>query len=249
MADVFGAAWDELPEAQKRALLDACPEVKAVVLQTALAVARTFKREDAIRLCPKKAERNVLETAARELKLVVLDCAAEPHAMDGRLPFEFASRTGHVGIEVKSGPSTVPTDETEKFLDDLTSKNYAAGLLVSLRSPIAKMPRGLHVERALSATGSAWAVFVSPLPHDGGMESLTRNALSLATLLSESSAPLSGAGTLAERVHGEADALSLVRKRLRDDDALARHRTDRNLDALGSLQQRLFASVSVPRDA
>lgn len=97
------------------------------------------------------------------------------------------SGRGPIGIEVKSGTNAISTDEVDKFRSDLAMGNFVVGIFASLRAPIAKMPRGLHVQREVSLRGAVLAVYVSPVVGESAMMQLTRCALSLACTLAEQS--------------------------------------------------------------
>lgn len=92
----------DLDEDERCALMEADELVLRVALRTAASVARTLRAEDvaARPVAARKAERDVLELAARELQLLVLHTAAVPHALDGRLPLCIETGRGLIGIEV-----------------------------------------------------------------------------------------------------------------------------------------------------
>lgn len=258
---LFEAAWQELTEDRRAALRAADPLVARIALETAAVVAETLRAEDAAGrpVSARKAEKDVLEIAAKELQLLVLHTAASPHSLDGQIPMSIETGSGAIGIEVKSGAHTISSDEVDKFRADLCQGHFAVGVFVSLRAPIAKIPRGVHVQRELSLGGAILTIFVSPVGGDGAMVHLARGALSLACVFARQTP--GGAGRLESRdavareamlnaedlsstLLGEVTALGCVRKRLREEEDGFQRRVDRASDALAGVQHRLTSTIS-----
>lgn len=254
------AAWADLSPEEQIAIGGADTVMQTISLKLAATVAHTLRREDVESrpICARKAERDVLEMASKELKLLVFKTGDSPHAMDGQIPMAIETGRGAIGIEVKSGLSTVGTEEVCKFREDLLLRNFVVGVFVSLRAPIAKIPRGMHVQRELSLMGSVPCIFVSP-PGGDAMQHLTRGALTLACTLAEDApqrreiSQASNAMTHEHRkdlekigrvVTDEIAALGLTRKRFRDEEELFHKRVERATEALGATQQRLGATVA-----
>jgi hypothetical protein len=236
-------AWRLLSEERRAVLLAAEELVQLVALETAASVAQHLRKEQlASRPCARRVERDLLEQAAKELQLLVRHTASSPHALDGQIPQCIDSERGRIGIEVKSGATTIATDEVDKFRNDLAQGPYAAGLLLSPYAPIAKVPRGLHVQSEITLLGARPAIFVSPPAPNDVMPQLTRNALSLAVALARDGGDRRS--LLADVLHQEADALGLARKRLREDEDAHRRRFERASDAIHAVQCRLAVSAS-----
>ena len=247
-------AWESLTEEKRSALQEADARIRLIALETAAVVASALRPQDMpTRVsCARKFEKDVLELAAKDLQVLVLHTAATPHALDGQIPFSIESGTGRVGIEVKSGLTTISTEEVDKFRNDLSLSAYAAGVFVSLRAPISKIPRGIHVQRELSTAGPTNCVYVSPVQSDHLMQNLTRSALATAITLAKTRASypdtdraelLMDAQEVGTVVQREIDAIGQVRKRMREDDEVHRKRVDRASDALVGVQHRLQSSV------
>lgn len=262
LRNILDGAWCSLSLDDKRILANADNLVKAVALKTAVAVAQTLRSEDIEHrpICARKAERDVLEMAAKELKMLVMRTADMPHAMDGQIPLAMESGNGLIGIEVKSGACSISTDEVNKFREDLVMSSFAVGIFVSLRAPIAKFPKGIHVQQELSLVGSIPCIFISPLANEHVMTNLTRSAMALACMLARrnslktiKSHPSTHETMTAEHrkdleqlgllIHEEIAALSITRKRLRDEEEAFHRRVSRASDALMATQQRLSQSI------
>ena len=253
--DVLRRGTQDLEDDERRVLVEADVLVLHVAFRTAASVARTLRAADVAHrpVAARKAERDVLELAARELHLLVLHTAAVPHALDGRLPLCMETGRGLVGIEVKSGLQTIATDEVEKFRSDVAHGGFAAAIFVSLRAPIAKIPRGLHVQQELALGGLVPALFVSPLAlgPEQSMTQLLRGVLALACFLTKPPpAPAragggdsAALGALGELLAEEAEALGAARKRFRDDEEVSSRRTDRAVDAIRGVQTRLSSAA------
>ena len=257
---LFEAAWEELTEDRRAALRAADPLITRIALETAAVVAETLRAEDSAGrpVSARKAEKDVLEIAAKELQLLVLHTAASPHALDGQIPMSIETGSGAIGIEVKSGTHTIASDEVDKFRADLCQSPFAVGVFVSLRAPIAKIPRGVHVQRELSLGGAVMTIFVSPVGTEGAMVHLARGALSLACLFARQTRGRAGrlesgdaareamldAEDLGAAILGEVTALGCVRKRLREEEDGFQRRVDRASDALAGVQHRLSSTVS-----
>jgi len=254
---LFEAAWGELTEDRRGALRAADPLVTRIALETAAVVAETLRAEDVAGrpVSARKAEKDVLEIAAKELQLLVLHTAASAHALDGQIPMSIETGSGAIGIEVKSGTHTIATDEVDKFRADLCQSPFAVGVFVSLRAPIAKIPRGVHVQRELSLGGAVLAIFVSPVGTESAMVHLARGALSLACLFARQTRgrlesddaareAVLNAEDLGAAILGEVTALGCVRKRLREEEDGFQRRVDRASDALAGVQHRLSSTVS-----
>ena len=126
LRDILDGAWCSLNLDEKRSLANADNLVKVVALKTAIAVAHTLRLEDIEHrpICARKAEKDVLEMAAKELKMLVTRTADMPHAMDGQIPLAMESGNGLIGIEVKSGACSISTDEVNKFREDLVMSSF-----------------------------------------------------------------------------------------------------------------------------
>ena len=124
--EVLKDAWLGLSKDERSSLIEADILVKRVALRTAAAVAQTLKKEDieSRPVCARKAERDVLELAAKELRLLVMKTTDMPHAMDGQIPLAIESGCGLIGIEVKSGYYTISTEEVNKFREDLIMGSF-----------------------------------------------------------------------------------------------------------------------------
>lgn len=232
---LFDDAWLSLSEAKRGALRAADPALLQASLEAAAAVATVLRGQVAHRsVCARKAERDLLELAAKELKLLVVPTGSSPHSLDGHF---FVQGGGCVGVEVKSGATTVPSDEVDKFRRDLAQGAYAAGLFVSTRAAIAKTPRGVYVSRDLTLRGVCFTVFVSPA--GGDVFPLLKNGLALSKLLAEMDR--ANDKLAAEHLGCEVEVLGQVRKRLRDESEEMVRRIDRASDALCGVQQRLGA--------
>lgn len=252
----LASAWRHLNKEQSAALSGADDLVARVALQTAAAVAATLRREDLASrpVCARKAEKDVLEQAARELQLLVVHTAGAPYAMDGQIALGIQAGGGLIGIEVKSYAQSVPSDEVDKFRSDLSLGPFVVGIFLSLRSPIAKTPRGLHVQNELSLKGAVPAIYVSGSAGEPVSQHIVRSALSLACFFSKQRQdPLSLAhGRPAERVlesvhaavQAEVAALGIARKRLREDEDAFQKRVDSATDSIVGVQQRLVQLVS-----
>ena len=255
----LSGAWAELAPSKRAILCAADPPVMRAALETAVAVASTLCAGDVTGrpVCTRRAEKDVLEQAARELQLLVLHSASSPHALDGQIPMSIEGGTGRIGIEVKSGATTISTEEVDKFRADLFLGPFVIGIFVSVRAPIAKIPRGVHVQREVALAGAVPTIYVSPVSSEATMTQLTRNALTLARLLAQQrpgrfamgAAPVAlhdrlvDLETMGQRAHAEVATLGVVRKRLREEEEQARRRMDRAVDALLGVQQRLSATV------
>ena len=244
----LGAAWSELSREQRAALSNADDLVARVALQTAAAVAATLRSEDLASrpICARKAEKDLLEQAARELQLLVSHTAGAPHAMDGQIPLSIQAGGGVIGIEVKSYASAVPSDEVDKFRSDLSLGPFVVGVFVSLRSPIAKTPRGLHVQNELSLRGAVPVIYVSGAAGEPVSQHIVRSALSLACFLSQrrpSSQPEGVLEGVHRAVQAEVVALGLARKRLREDEGVFQRRVDAAAECIMGVQQRLASVV------
>ena len=241
-------AWASLSPEQQESF-ESCDEgAQRVALQVAALVAGSLRGTGAKPppLMGRRAEQDVLEIAARELRQVVLHTAASPAAADGQLPMSIQGARGRVIIEVKSYGKTVSSDEVAKFLRDLRCNDCAAALFVSTRSPIAKIRRGVHLERARCAGGVAWCVFVSPVHDMTGLVTAAMAAcLELAALAPPQGAPPRGdaervAATLQEEVH----ALATLREALRQEDARRGAAREHTADGLTCAMQRLSAAAA-----
>lgn len=263
--EALGGAWLELSVDEQRTLTRADSLVQKVAMRTAAAVALTLRSDDieARPVCARKAEKDVLEQAAKELRLLVMRTGDAPHAMDGQIPLKIESGFGSIGIEIKSGNCIVSTDEVNKFRGDLVMGTFVVGLFVSLRASIAKFPKGLHVQQELSLLGSVPCIYISPLGHESAMQQLTRSALALACTFAQRNSQrfscLAVDGHHGDRditedhkrdleqlgslIREEVAALSITRKRLRDEEDVFHKRVDRASDALMATQQRLAQAV------
>ena len=240
----LGHAWLALSAAQQGAFPAAGPAAQSLGLGIACTVAEAAG-EAALRPPPlvgRKAEKDVLELAARELQQVVLHTAHAPHAADGQIPLWVQGRRGRVGIEVKTYQGAVGSDEVQKFVRDVASNDFAAALLVSTRSPIARKRKGLHVERVATACGLTWCLFVSPV-HD--MTGLVTAALALALELSVDTRVAGGAlpEAVGETMQREVHALAGVKRRLREEVSRSQSAGEQLADALTGSQQRLASAV------
>ena len=201
--------------------------------------------ETALRVPPlvgRKAEKDVLEVAARDLQQVVLHTAASAQSMDGQIPAWVQGRRGRVGIEVKTYQASVGTEEVQKFVRDACSNDFVVALFVSTRSPIARKRRGLHAERVATTRGLTWLIFVSPV-HE--MSGLVTGALALALELATDNRPriTSLPDDIGECMQREVHALAGAKRKLRDEDSRAQTARDQVADALTASQQRLSSAM------
>ena len=240
----LGRAWLSLTSAQQESFGAASQASQALALGIACTVAEATSH--AVLRSPsmvgRKAEKDVLEAAARELQQVTLHTASTPHAMDGQIPLFVQGRRGRIGIEVKTYQSAVGVGEVDKFVRDVGSNDFVVALLISTRSPIAHKRRGLHVERIPTARGLTWCLFVSPV-HD--MTGLVVAALQLSLELATDTRPhvASLSNDVGECMQREVHALAGLKRRLRDDDARSRDVREHVADALTASQQRLASAV------
>ena len=246
-------AWAALTPEQRDAF-ETCDEGgQKVALQVAALVASSLRGQCAKPppLMGRRAEQDVLEIAARDLKQVVLHTAASPASADGEIPMNIQSARGRILIEVKSYSRTVSTDEVEKFLRDLQCNDCVAALFVSTRSPIAKIRKGVALERVRCAGGLAWCLFVSPV-HDmtGLVTAALASCLELASLASACGPPVSNSEKVAKFLQEEVHGLAILREALRQEDLRHRSARERTADGLTSTIQRLSTAaatlVSVP---
>lgn len=263
--EALGCAWLELSVEEQRTLARADSLVQKVAMRTAATVAQTLRLQDVESrpLCARKAEKDVLEQAAKELRLLVMRTGEMPHSMDGQIPLKVESGFGLIGIEIKSGINIISTDEVNKFREDLVMGTFVVGLFVSLRAAIAKFPKGIHVQQELSLLGSVPCIYLSPLGPDNVMQPLTRSALGLACTFAKRNSEKLPCVTVEDRggepelteehkrdleqlgslIREEVAALSITRKRLRDEEDAFHKRVDRASDALMATQQRLVQAV------
>uniref|UniRef100_A0A6C0C0M9 Uncharacterized protein n=1 Tax=viral metagenome TaxID=1070528 RepID=A0A6C0C0M9_9ZZZZ len=261
-----GTAWLDLSNEEQRALSRADLQVQKVALRTAAAVAHTLRNDDleGRPICARKGEKDVLEQAAKELRVLVLRTGEQPHAMDGQIPLTVETGFGLIGIEVKSGQNTISTEEVNKFRADLVMGTFVVGLFVSHRASICKIPKGIHVQHELSLLGAIPCIFVSP-PGQDMMQPLIRSGLALACTMAKRShrhspsvdgeVPPEMPGKVTEEhkrdleqlgslIREEVAALSITRKRLRDEEEVFHKRVDRASEALIATQQRLAQAVA-----
>jgi len=238
----LGRAWLALSGEQQEAFLSASDAAQALALRVGCMVAEATSGV-AHRPSPmigRKGEKDVLEMAARDLQQVVLHTAGTGQAMDGQIPLYVQGGRGRVGIEVKTCQGTVSGDEVAKFLRDVTSNDFAAAILVSTRSPIARRRRGLEVERVASVRGTVWCIFLSPV-HD--MAGLVTGGLALALELAVSSPSSRMPQAMGEKLQHEVHVLAGVKRKLREDDARAASARDSVQDSLTTAQLRLIQAV------
>lgn len=239
----LGRAWLSLTADQQEAFLSATEASQALALRVGCSVAEATAN---VSLKPpsligRKAEKDVLETAARDLQQVVLHTAGGTQAMDGQIPLYVQGQRGRVGIEVKSYQSTVCAEEVAKFFRDVACNDFAAAIFISTKSPIARRRRGVDVECVASTRGPVWCVFVSPV-HD--MPTLVAGGLALTLELARVEAPSpSLSQALGENLQREIHSICGIRKRLRDLDAQCSVGRDQVADALTASQQRLSTYV------
>jgi hypothetical protein len=196
-------------------------------------------------LIGRRAEQDVLEIAARDLRQVVLHTAATPAAADGQIPMSIQCARGRILIEVKSYSRTVSTDEVAKFLRDLQCNDCAAALFVSTRSPIAKIRKGVHLERVRCGGGLAWCLYVSPVHDMTGLVTAAMAAcLELASLASACGPPASNAEKVAESLQDEVHGLATLREALRHEDARRGAAREHTADGLTSAMQRLSTAAT-----
>lgn len=243
----LATAWASLSADQQEAF-ECCEEgAQKVAMQIACLVASSLRGRGAkpAPLIGRRAEQDVLELAARDLRQVVVHTSASPAATDGQIPMSIQTATGRVLIEVKSHGRTVPGDEVDKFLRDLQCNACSAAIFVSTRSPIAKIRKGLHVERVRCAGGAAWCLFVSPV-HDmnGLVTAALAAALELAAFAPPSGSIPSAAEGLANALHDEVHLLGNLRESLRNEDARRGAAREQFADALTGAMQRLATTAS-----
>lgn len=244
LPDALGVAWLSLSNAQQDAFLSATPAGQLLALGIACLVAEatggaTLRPPS---LVGRKAEKDVLETAARDLQQVVLHTAASAQSMDGQIPLWVQGRRGRIGIEVKTYQAAVGTEEVQKFVRDACSNDFVVALFVSTRSPIARKRKGVHAERVATTRGLTWLIFVSPA-HE--MSVLVTGALALALELATDDRPriTSLPDDIGECMQREVHALAGAKRKLRDEDGRAQTARDQVADALTASQQRLSSAV------
>jgi hypothetical protein len=255
LPQALGSAWADLDDSARTCLADAPGHLLRLALEAAAASIAYWQKQLGVQqlaapgVRAKLEEARVLEVAARELGLLVYSTAHMPQSMDGQVPWCAETARGRLGIEVKSHGKTVPTDDVEKFRRDLEAGDFAAGVFVSARAPIAKIPRGVYVAEEHMERGPVAVVYVSPLSSDGTQE-LTRSALAVAAALAaaprRSPAELSVLRTqaLVDATQAEIAAMSDLRKRLRDAEDSGRRVSARVGEAIAASQQRLSAAVA-----
>jgi hypothetical protein len=245
LPEVLGLAWLSLSSAQREAFLGVTAASQTLALSVACLVAEATG-EAALRapssLIGRKAEKDVLDIAARDLQQVVLHSATTPQSMDGQIPLYIQGRRGRIGIEVKTYQSAVGADEVLKFHRDACSNDFAVAVLVSTRSPIAHKRKGITVERATTTRGLTWMVYVCPV-HE--MSGLVTCALALALELAKEDRPhvVSLPEDIGESLQREVHALAGTKRKLRDEDGRAQAARDQVTDALTAMQQRLTSMV------
>lgn len=244
----LASAWTALSPEQQEAF-ESCDEgAQKVAMQVAALVASSLRGTGAkpAPLMGRRAEQDVLEIAARDLRQVVLHTAACPASADGQIPMSIQSARGRLLIEIKSYSRTVSTDEVGKFLRDLQCNDCAAALFVSTRSPIAKIRRGVHLERVRCGGGLAWCLYVSPVHDMTGLVTAAMAAcLELASLAPPcGGAPASNAEKVAESLQDEIHALATLREALRQEDARRGASREHTADGLTSAMQRLATAAT-----
>jgi len=249
------AAWSDLDDGSRTCLSDSpAPLVKLALESAAASISYWQKHLGTQQLVSvssraKLEESRVLELVARDLGLLVYSTAHNPQSLDGQIPWSAETARGRIGIEVKSHGKSVPTDDVEKFRRDLEAGDFAAGVFVSTRAPIAKVPRGIHLVQELLERGPVATVYVSPLTSDG-MQELIRGGMAVAAALAanprRSAAELSVCRTqvLVDATQAEIAAMSDLRKRLRDAEDSGRRVSARVGEAIAASQQRLSAAVA-----
>jgi hypothetical protein len=113
----------------------------------------------------------------------VRDVSHRAHGAD----FVCDTRAGPVLVEVKHYASSVPSSEVEKFLRDLREKDAAAGVFLSLTSPIVGRKMALEVVlEPRVATGTLVPVVYAAAVRDGRLApEVVLAAVSVATYLAE----------------------------------------------------------------
>ena len=180
----------------------------------------------------------VLDVAARALQLHVLDTSNEAHAADGQIPRCVQGVCGRIGLEVKDYGAPVPSGEVAKFEQDLNRNGFAAGVFVSLRSPISGVSRGVVLQRRVVERGPTWLVFVSPV---ASVRDLVQAGLAAAVQLTDEELASAASPTAVHRKR-TADATPViqdVKRRLREDRERHCSLTDKTCDMLTALQARL----------
>lgn len=181
-------------------------------------------------------EDEMLESAARELGLLLVRTA------DGQVLVETPCRQ-RISIEVKAASKIVTVEEVDKFRRRVRAGQFAAGILVSMRSPIAKMPRGVHTQ----TEGGVALVLVSPLTADNTMSDLVRSALNAGVVCAAtppqhhpvvvpSDLPFRATQRFVDCARKEIAVLAKVKQKLRDAEDLGRQ-------VIAASQQKLSSAV------
>jgi hypothetical protein len=200
----------------------------------------------------KAEEARALDVAGRELGLHIMNTSATPNAMDAHVPYNALLNRGRIGLEIKSYSKTVPTDEVEKFKRDLAHGAYAAGVFISVRSAISKIPKGVHVNKEFTlASGPVWVVYSTPVSE---ATDVIRAGVAVAKLLCELPGnglqcwlPGTSAEKLAGAIHEEIAYAADGRKRLREADEGTRRIFSRISDSM-LLSQRRLAEMALDLD-
>ena len=187
--------------------------------------------------------------AGRELGMHIMNTSATPNAMDAQVPYNALLNRGRIGLEIKNYSKTVPTDEVEKFKRDLSHGAYAAGVFISVRSGISKIPKGLHVNKEFTlASGPVWVIYSTPVSE---ATDVIRAGIAVAKFLCELPGNglqcwLPGTSTekLAGAIHEEIAYAAEGRKRLREADEGTRRIFSRISDSM-LLSQRRLAEMSL----
>lgn len=255
LPDALVEAWWDMDDASRRLLEDAPSHLIRLALESAAASIAHWKRhlEPSLMSVQQQPvergrldENKVLETAAREAGLFVVPTGRTPGSMDGQIPQQVILPGGRMGLEIKSYCRTVPTEEVDKFRKDLDAGDFVVGVFISMRSPIAKMLKGITVVEESTQRGPVYAVYSCP---SGNQADWVRSSLLLAQTLSCLSSrrrawvPASYAQRLLDVAEVEVAALSSTRKRLREAEEGIRACLVKAGDGVAASQLRLTAAV------
>lgn len=249
----FKEAWAEVDDATRECLGSAPASLVALALCSSAASIAYWQRHlgtqshlaasAAARL--KLDENEMLESAARELGLLLV------RAADGQVLVETPCRQ-RISIEVKAASKTVTVEEVDKFRRRVKAGQFAAGILVSMRSPIARTPRGVHTQ----TEGGVALVLVSPLTTDNTMADLVRSALNAGVVCAAtprqhhhpvvvpSDLPFRATQRLVDCARKEIAVLARVKQKLRDAEGLGRHVSCLVCETIVASQQKLSSAVS-----
>ena len=200
----------------------------------------------------KLEEARVIEIASRELEMSVFNTSATPHSLDACVHYSCVLNRGRIGIEVKNYARTVPTEEVDKFRRDLSMGDFACGVFISTKAPIAKMQKGIHISTEFcSIQGPVTTIFASPMTD---ATDVTRCALSLAKHLTENGwgsasantrmlVPSTSVNRLANSMQMEIFRCSDMRKRLTETENQVHKAISKVSESALLMQDRLSSSL------